>query len=404
MNSFRNYIPRHQLENILSSLPFTSYSMVRLILLIIIFLASLLVVFKAPTYHLWLLAIMVTEYSVIFIAITILLLLTGWWAGKYQIAGTLIGIAALYFFTWPIISAYRIGKSLPADMAKALDMCGSLPNESLIKRSPFTLSNLFKGADVQPYKTFTYANCQDTNLTLDYYAAPTKGKRPCVVVIHGGSWSSGDSKQLPELNTYLARAGYQVASINYRLAPRWKSPAPVQDVAEALNYLHRHADELKIDTSQFVLLGRSAGAQVALLAAYTLPNRGIKAVIDFYGPADMVWGYSVPASKLVMDSRRVMANYLGGYYPQVPHNYAASSPIAFVNRQSVPALIIHGGNDVLVAYEHSSRLDNKLQQNAIPHYWLRLPWATHGFDYHLNGPGGQLSTYAVHRFLQAVVN
>ena len=152
-----------------------------------------------------------------------------------------------------------------------------------------------------------------------------------------------------------------------------------------------------------MLLGRSAGAQIALLAAYTLPNAGIKAVIDFYGPADMVWGYSVPANPLVMNSRLVMERYLGGPYKVVPQKYAASSPIEFINRQTVPTLIIHGGNDVLVAYEHSTRLNAKLQQNGIKHYWLKLPWATHGFDYNLNGPGGQLSTYAVEAFLGEVV-
>ncbi|MBS7564625.1 alpha/beta hydrolase [Mucilaginibacter sp. Bleaf8] len=375
--------------------------MLRLILLIVLLLISILVVFNAPTYHLWMLAIMAGEYSLIFIGGTMLLLLSGWWVGKYRLAGTLFGVTALLLFLWPIVSAWRIGKTLPKEMDKALLLCGAPAAQPL--PAPFTFGRLFKNADQQSYKTVTYVSYPDISLTLDYYVAAAKGKRPCVVVIHGGSWSSGDSRQLPELNTYLAKAGYQVASINYRLSPKWKSPAPVQDVDAALTYLRNHADELQIDISQFVLLGRSAGAQVALLAGYTLPHAGIKAVVDFYGPADMVWGYSVPASKLVMDSRRVMANYLGGYYPQAPQNYAASSPIEFVNRQTVPTLIIHGGNDVLVAYEHSRRLDAKLQSNGIPHYWLQLHWATHGFDYHLNGPGGQLSAYAVNRFLQSVV-
>jgi acetyl esterase/lipase len=128
----------------------------------------------------------------------------------------------------------------------------------------------------------------------------------------------------------------------------------------------------------------------------------IKGVIDFYGPADMVWGYSKPASKLVMDSRGVMERYLGGTYKDVPGNYAASSPIEYVDKQSPPTLIIHGANDVLVAYEHSNRLSKKLTENNIKHYWLQLPWATHGFDYNLNGAGGQLSTYSVERFIKAV--
>jgi acetyl esterase/lipase len=150
------------------------------------------------------------------------------------------------------------------------------------------------------------------------------------------------------------------------------------------------------------LLGRSAGAQIALLAAYTLHDADLKGVVDFYGPADMVWGYSIPANPLIMDSRKVMENYLGGSYQKVPQNFVASSPLEFVDKTSIPTLIIHGDNDVIVSPEHSRRLNLKLQQNGIKHFLLKLPWATHGFDYNLNGPGGQLSTYTVERFLKAV--
>jgi acetyl esterase/lipase len=377
--------------------------MLRLILLALLFLASLLTVFKAPAYHLWLLAILVSEYGLLFIGAVAVLLLSGIWFKVYRMAATLTGIATIVLLLLPIMRAYLVSRNLQAGIDQTFTLCGkaSAPVNTYVR--PFSLLKLFKPDPAPVFKTITYVNYPDTNLTLDYYAAFKKGMRPCVVVIHGGSWSSGDSRQLPELNAVMAKWGYQVASMNYRLAPRWKSPSPVQDVAAALQYLRTHASELQIDTSRMVLLGRSAGAQVALLAAYTLKQQGIKGVINFYGPADMVWGYSKPAPRLVMDSRRVMANYLGGYYPKVPGNYALSSPIRYVNRQSVPTLSIHGANDVLVAYEHSQRLSDKLKQNTVPHYWLRLPWATHGFDHHLNGPGGQLSTFAVGRFLQQIV-
>lgn len=45
----------------------------------------------------------------------------------------------------------------------------------------------------------------------------------------------------------------------------------------------------------------------------------------------------------------------------------------------------------------------KLEQHGVPHFLLRLPWATHGFDYTLNGPGGQLSTFAVNMFLRKII-
>ena len=90
---------------------------------------------------------------------------------------------------------------------------------------------------------------------------------PLVIVVHGGSWESGDNKQLPELNSYLAHKGFNVAAITYRLAPQYKSPAPSEDVHDAIQYFIQHAARYKIDTNNIVLLGRSAGGQIVLSAA-----------------------------------------------------------------------------------------------------------------------------------------
>ncbi|MFD2144419.1 alpha/beta hydrolase fold domain-containing protein [Mucilaginibacter antarcticus] len=341
---------------------------------------------------LWLLAILVTEFPLLFVAIMVALLLAGLKFQKYQVACLITGVAAILLYLSPIYRAAAIGRALKADMTTAFGTTSEITGE------PFSIMKLFKATADVAYKTHTYITYADTALTLNYYPSQLDGKKPCVIVVHGGSWAGGDKDQLPGLNSYLARKGYNVASIDYRMAPKYTNPAPVLDIKEALKYLTTHADELKIDTNNFVLLGRSAGAQIALLAAYTLKDNRIKGIIDYYGPADMVWGYSIPGNPWIMDSRAVMEAYLGGGYDKVPENYKASSPLEFAGRDAIPTLIIHGRNDVLVAYEHSRRLDLKLEEYNIKHYWLRLPWATHGFDFILNGPGGQLATYAVESF------
>ncbi|HEY0054100.1 MAG TPA: alpha/beta hydrolase [Pedobacter sp.] len=365
--------------------------MLRLILLLILSLLSLLAICRAPTYHLWLASIVVTEFPLILIAITSLILFSGLWVNRYQVPGTILGLLALFLFLSPIVRAYLVSKELKS----------SLDN---VDEAVFSVSRMIMRSNnrsINPLE-LSYTSYSDKDLNLDYYPSKVIGNRPCIIVVHGGSWKSGDNKQLPELNSYLAAAGYHVAAINYRLAPEYKSPLPVDDVRAAILFLRASSKKLKIDTTNFVLLGRSAGAQIALLAAYTLNDPGIKGVVDFYGPADMVWGYSVPANPLVMNSRKVMEDYLGGKYEAVPRNYHKSSPVNYVMGTSVPTLIIHGNNDVLVAFEHSTRLKKKLIDNKVKHYFLSLPWATHGFDYTLNGPGGQLSTFAVKRFVEEV--
>lgn len=371
--------------------------MFRLVLIILLFLLSLLCVFRAPQLHLWYVAILVSEFSWIFFIVSFLLTVLSATSDTYRLAGVVIAILACILFALPVIGAYYISGKLDAQITTVF---GNTYHPADNKK-PFELTKMVTGINAKPvaYQTVVYS---DHGLELDFYPAQAKGARPCIIVIHGGSWAGGDNKQLPELNSQLAKDGYHVAAIRYRLAPESHSPAPVEDVHAAIDYLKLHADEWDIDTNQFVLLGRSAGGQIAMIAAYTFHDPGIKGVINYYGPADMVWGYHNPASKLVYNSCEVMERYLGGTYQQMPQQYVSSSPIEMVTKDAVPTLTIHGEVDALVAYGHSTRLDKKLKQIGVKHLFLSLPFATHGCDYTLNGPSGQLATYTVERFLNIV--
>ena len=371
--------------------------MIRLIFTVLLALISLLAVFKAFEYHMWLLAIAVTEFPWLFSSVTIVVLLAGFFGGRYVFPGTIIGLIALILFLSPIARAYILEGSVRSEFDAAFGVTNTDSTSA-----PYSFFKMFKKPDSIGYKKINYVKYADTSMSLDFYPSQILGRKPCVIVVHGGSWAGGDSQQLPELNSLLAKKGYNVASINYRMAPKWQTPAPVEDIVNTIKYMREHADELNIDTTQFVLIGRSAGAQIALLAAYTMHEKDLKGVVDFYGPADMVWGYSIPSNPLIMDSRKVMDQYIGGSFSQVPMKYYDCSPLNFVNEHSVPTLLIHGSNDVLVSPEHSHRLNGALHNNHIKHYWLQIPWATHGFDYNLNGPGGQISTYTVLQFLHTI--
>lgn len=374
--------------------------MLRLALNIIFFLGSLLCITVAPTFRLWIFSIAISEFPWIFILVSLLLLTWSIYGKKVKqnIRSLNIGLGSLslMLFSLPIASAWYMGWKVPMEIATQL---GGQPEAGNV----FQFSRMFSMTEMLPYETYSYSKLDGEDLTLDFYGSEKKGTRPCVVVIHGGSWCGGNSQQLPELNSELARAGFQVASVNYRLAPKYHNPAPIDDISEALKYLKKNSRELKIDTNNFILLGRSAGAQLAMVAAYTKQIEGVRGVVNFYGPTDMVRGYEVPANPFVMDSRKVLEDFLGGPLSKVPQVYKASSPLEVVGTRSIPTLIIHGENDALVSIEHGQRLQQKLAANKIPHYMLSLPWATHGCDYTLKGPSGQLTTYAVQYFVNHVV-
>ncbi|WP_159467518.1 alpha/beta hydrolase [Dyadobacter sp. 3J3] len=373
--------------------------MAKLIITIILFLISLLTVLPAPAFYLWLLAIAVDEFPWIFAALVLVIIFINFKSSSFQLPTMILAVISLGLYLSPMVRSYLVGRDLEKNMAAAF---GKMSKKDAFDFSPFSYAQMFRAKGITSYQTVSYFKKDTINLKLDFYPSQIKGKKPCVVVVHGGSWKSGDGKQLPELNSYLAKNGYHVAAINYRLAPEFQSPAPVEDIGNAFRFLKEKATEWNIDTSNFILLGRSAGAQIALLAGYTLNETGLKGIVDLYGPADMVWGYSIPSNPLIMDSRKVMQDYLGGNYSNHPEKFERSSPLLSVTKQSPPTLLIHGENDVLVAYEHSRRLNAKLEENGVKHYLVTLPWATHAFDYNLYGPGGQISTYAILYFLKSV--
>lgn len=250
-----------------------------------------------------------------------------------------------------------------------------------------------------------YETLDRAEYLLDIYTPPGGSGTPApgVLVIHGGSWHGGTRTEFDGLSRYLAARGFVVISMDYRLAPAWTFPAQRDDVLAAVKAIETRAGEMGLDPDRLVLIGRSAGAQLALLHAYAAHDPAIKGVVSFYGPTDMVYGYEHPADPRIYDSTTVLTRYLGGALSDQMANYRAASPIDFAGPQSPPTLLIHGTPDELVEVEQSRRLDRRLTELGVTHLLVELPWASHGCDYFLRGPCGQVSTFAVEQFLARVL-
>ena len=99
----------------------------------------------------------------------------------------------------------------------------------------------------------------------------------------------------------------------------------------------------------------------------------------------------------------MLETYLGGPPAQADEAYFAASPINFVSAASPPTLLIHGLHDGHVSPEESARLEARLTQVKVKNLFVRLPWATHACDWSFSGPCGQVTTYAIERFLERVM-
>lgn len=376
----------------------------RLLAALALFVPGLLALARPPTYHLWKLSVIVREAGH-WLAVPCLALAAAAYRsgpGGAPAAGLWLGTAFLYASS--CLRALGAARRAARDFRSAWGQSDPDPT-GFRRKQPLSFRDLFLGVSrprVRPER-LVYARKAGLDLKLDFYrAGAAPGPAPCVLILHGGGWDGGSRDQMPALNRFLSGAGYAVAALDYRLAPRFAYPAPVEDVRDALAWLKARAGALGIDPDRFVLAGRSAGGQVALQAAYLPRDPAVKAVIAFYAPADMVLGYRFPCSPWVLDSPRLMENYLGASGSAGLAAAAVSSPLESATAEAPPTLLLHGRPDVLVTFHHTLRLGARLSRLGVRHFGLDLPWAPHGYDFVFNGPGSQISLYILERFLAAV--
>ena len=218
-----------------------------------------------------------------------------------------------------------------------------------------------------------YCHAGGEDLQLDLYAPKdVPGPLPAVVILHGGGWTKGSHEQLRPLAGILAGQGYVAASVGYRLAPRHKFPAQIQDVKCAVRWLRANAERYQIDSERIGVLGFSAGAHLALLLGLTQASDGlegdggnaeqssrVQAVVNFFGPTDLTRPEWPPAT------RALIFDLLGGSREQIPGVYRAASPVSYVHRGAPPVLTLHGTADPVVPYEQAKLLHTALRRARV---------------------------------------
>jgi acetyl esterase/lipase len=237
-------------------------------------------------------------------------------------------------------------------------------------------------------------------LEFDFFRPSKPAVAPLLVVVHGGSWRSGKSSQFSPLNKRIASRGVAVASLNYRKAPEHPFPAARDDVVSAVAWLRSNASQLGVDPSRLVLMGRSAGGQLAMSAVRELgdPAQGL---VLYYAPVDLLWAWENPSKLPGYDSHATLRSYLGGTPSTLPRPFRAASPLLDLDA-APPTLILHGDGDRLVSPVHSQRLDARLTELGVPHYFVDVPGGKHAFDANLGLPTGKIGADAVESFLDAV--
>ncbi len=371
----------------------TPIAWLRALIAVACLIAALPVVITFYSLPLWRMTVAVTEYGHRFALLPLALSIV---CLRRQPLVSIVALIAACIFLIPLAQAVRIAAVLPDQIDDAFSMMSpALPR-------PLSATALWLGGKPRPVEpeSMVYASDEGGERRLFFFPAQTTRPAPCVIVIHSGGWENGGPDEFPEWNHHWAREGHAVAAIEYRLAPRWKWPAPREDVTAALRFLKEQSTALGVDAARFVLLGRSAGGQIATATAYTLNDPAVRGCISLYAPADMPFAWRYGDGEDVLDSPRLMRQYLDGAADEMPENYLSASGTLIAHAGCPPTLMVHGNRDILVWNRQSQRLAAKLGSVQVPHHYVALPWATHALDYPFNGPGAQLTRYAIDRFLE----
>ena len=234
-----------------------------------------------------------------------------------------------------------------------------------------------------------YARAGDTSLKLDLHL-PQNANAPLIVYVHGGAWRAGSKSDVPV--DALLEHGFAIASVDYRLSTEAPFPAQVHDIKAAIRFLRAKASLFKISTDRIGIIGSSAGGH---LAALTGVSNGVKAlegtvgdyldqssdvqcIISLYGASNLQSILSQSTEFGLRMRVPALQLLLGGTPDEKPELARLASPVAHLDKDDPPLLLIHGDADPQMPPEQSRELNTACKAVGISVQLLELPGSKHG--------------------------
>lgn len=255
---------------------------------------------------------------------------------------------------------------------------------------------------VTTHMGIAYANHDGVELLGDLYlpknAQSGAKSAPALVAVHGGGWVAGVRSAFQYWGPYLAARGIAMFSISYRLATKGKTfPQAVQDVRAGVQFVRGKAGEFGIDPQRIGLIGASAGAHLASLAAlgakfangypqdaFASVDASVKALVAVYGIYDAVamWtNYQLQGGR---DNN--FEKFMGVPPMEDRQLYFDASPISYATfaNNKIGVLLVTGTEDDLVdRRQQTDPFQLALKQagffvrpcivHGAPHYWMNDP-------------------------------
>jgi acetyl esterase/lipase len=247
------------------------------------------------------------------------------------------------------------------------------------------------------YATPTLPNGKSTSLKMDILIPETGRKRTVVVYVPGGGFVVAAKEGALNLRTYVAEAGFAVASVQYRTSRDGANYRDgIEDIKAAIRFLRANADKYGIDANVVVVWGESAGGYLAAMVGVTNHNSQFEAganlnqssdvqgVIDDFGASDI--------SKIAADFDAVtqhatytnegLVKYIGKASdantidPGIAGT--AANPLTYIQGNAPPFLIFHGNQDRMVSPSQTLILHDALVTTGVRSTRYVVDGAAHG--------------------------
>ena len=214
-----------------------------------------------------------------------------------------------------------------------------------------------------PKRGIEYGRAGDVPLLLDAHIPPGEGPHPAVILVHGGAWISGDrERSVAPLFAPLEKAGIAWFSVSYRFVTDFMLlGTAIDDVQEAVRYVRQNSKTFRIDPNCLALIGESAGAQLASMAAargVEDASSAVSAVVAFYSPSDLA---SLAQSSPLVPPR-IREAVKGTLFADLLLSVLRTlSPMSNLRPDLPPFLLIHGTADTVVPYAQSEQFCERLK-------------------------------------------
>jgi acetyl esterase/lipase len=242
------------------------------------------------------------------------------------------------------------------------------------------------------------ANGKSLDLSMDIQMPDTPKQRPLVIYVTGGGFIQAPKEAALNLRTYVAEAGFVVASIEYRTVRDGANYRDgIADVKSAVRYLRANAVKYGIDPARVAVWGESAGGYLAAMVGVTngiksfdvgndlQQSSDVQAVVDKFGASDLS-KLASDFDQRAKDASNAPGNPIAQYIAIVPETRlldtqiatTAANPLTYVKATHPPFLIFHGSRDRLISPSQTLILHNALTAAGGHSVRYVLDGADHG--------------------------